>query len=136
MSQFNKFNCFVEDLAEKAHDLQNDVIKVALTNTVPVATNSVLADLTLVDTTYADNLAVNVTSSGQTDGTYKLVLEDKSITADGGTVGPFRYMVLYNETSTGDKLIGWADKGTSITLYDGDEYLIYFDQENGALTIA
>jgi hypothetical protein len=46
VATFNKFQQFVEDLAEKVHNLQSDTLKVLLTNTAPVATNAVKADLT------------------------------------------------------------------------------------------
>lgn len=108
MATFNKFDCFVEDLAEKVHNLSGDTLKVALTNTAPIATNSVLADITQVDYTYLSDRTVTITSSSQTSGAYSLVLEDLSLTASGGVVGPFRYVVLYNDSTTGDKMIGWS----------------------------
>ena len=46
MAAFNKFRAFVEDEAEKVHNLGSDTLKVLLTNVAPVNTNSVKADLT------------------------------------------------------------------------------------------
>ena len=46
MANFNKFNAFVADVANKVHNLGSDTLKVLLTNTAPVATNAVKADLT------------------------------------------------------------------------------------------
>ncbi|MBK7515448.1 MAG: hypothetical protein IPI51_07510 [Betaproteobacteria bacterium] len=46
MASFQKFNQFVEDLAKGVHNLSTGQLKVALTNTAPVAANSVYADLT------------------------------------------------------------------------------------------
>jgi len=78
MAAFNKFNSFVEALAEKKHDLGADTLKVMLTNAAPVATNAVKADLTEISAgngyTAGGNTA-SVTSSAQTSGTYKLVLD-------------------------------------------------------------
>lgn len=140
MAAFNKFNSFVEALAEKKHDLGADTLKVMLTNTAPVATNAVKADLTEISAgngyTAGGNTA-SVTSSAQTSGTYKLVLGDPATwTASGGSIGPFRYAVLYNDTATSDELIGWWDYGSSITLASGESFAVDFDPTTGVLTLA
>jgi hypothetical protein len=140
MASFNKFNGFVEALAEKKHDLGADTLKVLLTNTAPVATNSVKADLTEISAgngyTAGGNTA-SVTSSAQTSGTYKLVLGDPATwTASGGSIGPFRYAVLYNDTAASDELIGWWDYGSAVTLADGESFAVDFDASTGVLTIA
>jgi len=134
MATFQKFNGFVEALAEKKHNLGSDQIKVALTNTAPVAGNAVLADLTEITYTNLSARDVTTTSSEQTAGTYKLVLEDLTLTATGGSVGPFRYVVLYNDTAANKDLIGRYDRGAAITLADGESLLIDFDAAN-ALTL-
>ena len=129
MAVFNKFNSFVEALAEKAHNLGSDVLKVALTNSAPVATNTVLSDITQItaENGYsAGGPAVTVSSSSQTAGTYSLVGVDRVITASGGTIGPFRYVALYNDTAASDELIGWYDYGSSITLADGETFTVNF----------
>lgn len=141
MASFNKYNVFVEDLAEKVHNLGADTLKVALTNTAPNAgTHAGLADITQISAGNGYTLGGNsasVTSSAQTSGTYKLVLGDPATwSASGGSIGPFRYAVLYNDTSTGDRLIGWWDYGTSITLADGESFTVDFDPTSGVLTIA
>ena len=125
MANFNKFNAFVEALAEKKHDLGADTIKVALCNMAPVATNSVLADLTTVSVANLSPLTPTRTSSSQTGGTYSLVLQDLTMTASG-TVGPFRYVVLYNDTATADDLICWYDYGSEITLNSGETFTLDF----------
>ena len=140
MASFQKFNSFVEALAEKKHDLGSDTLKVLLTNTAPVAANSVKADLTEITAgngyTVGGNAAA-VTSSSQTTGTYKLVLGDPtSWTASGGSIGPFRYAVLYNDTATNDELIGFWDYSSSITLAAGESFAVDFDASTGVLTIA
>jgi hypothetical protein len=138
MAAANKFNCFVEDEAEKVHNLGADALKVLLTNTAPVATNTVKANLTEIaagNGYSAGGTAPTITSSAQTSGTYKLVLADVVFVATGA-VGPFRYAVLYNDTPTSpaDPLIDWYDYGSSISLANGESFTVDFDGTNGALT--
>jgi hypothetical protein len=139
MASFNKFHSFVEALAEKVHNLGSDTLKVMLTNTAPVATNTVKANLTEISAgngyTAGGNTA-SASASSQTSGTYKLVLDDPATwTASGGTIGAFRYAVLYNDTATNDELIGWWDYGSSITLQAGETFTVDFDPTSGVLTI-
>ena len=136
MASYNKFQPFVEAVAEKKHDLGSDTLKVALTNTAPTADNDALADLTEIDYTYCSDRALTISSSSQTSGTYKLVVADKTISASGGAVGPFRYVVIYNDTADNDDLICWFDYGSSITLADGESIVLDFDDSNGLLTIS
>ena len=141
MATFNKFHAFVEHLAEGVHNLGADTLKIMLTNTAPVATNSVKANLTEIaagNGYTAGGTAASITSSGQTSGTYKLVLGDVVITASGGSIGPFRYAVLYNDTPTSpaDPLIGWWDYGSALTLANGESITWDADPTNGVLTLA
>lgn len=138
MATFNKFNSFVEAVAEKAHNLGSDTLKVTFTDAAhaPVATNTVLANLTQITLTYVDSQTLTISTSAQSSGTYKLVIADKTITATGGAVGPFRYVVVYNDTAASDELICWYDYGSEITLADTETLTIDFDGSNGVLTIA
>lgn len=133
---FNKFNCFVENLAEKAHNLGGDALTVALCadGNAPVATNTVLANLTEIAYTNLSSRVITTTSSSQTSGTYKLVLQDLVLTASGN-VAAFRYVVIYNDTATNDPLIGWFDFGTNITMVNTDVTTLDFDGVNGVLTL-
>ena len=138
MATFTKFNSFVEACAEKVHNLGSDQLVIALTNSAPVATNTVLADITQVAYTYCSTRNITTASSAQTSGTYKLVLTDLVLTASGGSVGPFRYVVIYNDTPTSpaDPLICWFDYGSEITLANGETLTIDFDPTNGLLQLA
>lgn len=140
MATFNKFNQFVEDVAHGVHNLGSDQIVVALcaSANAPVATNSVLADLTQIAYTNLSSRNVTTTSSAETSGTYKLTLTDLVLTASGGSAAAFRYVVLYNDTPTSpaDPLIGWYDYGSALTLNDTETLTIDFDDAGGALTIA
>lgn len=138
MATYNKFNSFTEALAEKVHNLGSDQLKVALTNTAPVATNTVYANLTspLATTNLSGATPFNLTtsSSAQTSGTYKLVIADLVLTATGA-VGPFRYAAVYNDTATNDELIAWFDYGSSISLQSGETFTLDFDGTNGLFTL-
>lgn len=138
MVSFNKFQPFVEDLAEKVYNLGSDQLKISLTNTVPVNTNRIVGDLTEITYTNLSSRNVTTSSSAQTSGTYKLVCADLVLTSSGGSTGPLRYVVLFDDTPTSpaDPLIGWWDYGSSITLNDGETLTIDFDGTNGVLTIA
>jgi hypothetical protein len=139
MATFTKFQSFVEKLAEKTHNLGSDTLKVMLTLTAPSASASnVKADLTEITAGNgytAGGTAASITSSAQTTGTYKLVLGDVLFTATGA-VGPFRYVVLYNDTATNKDLIGFYDYGSSLSLANGDTFTVDFDPSTGVLTIA
>jgi hypothetical protein len=147
MATFNKFQCFVENLAEKVHNLGSDTLKVYLTNTAPNAATHTAYDGVTGTTGPAEIAAGNgytaggnsaaVSSSAQTSGTYKLVLADPATwTATGAGFGPVRYAVLYNDTAAGKNLIGWWDYASSVTLAAGETFIVDFDAGTGVLTLA
>jgi hypothetical protein len=141
MATFNKFNQFVEDLAKKVHNLNSDVLKVALTNAAPAAGNAIFSDITEITAQNGysgGGTTVSFSSGAQSSGTYKLVLNDVTFTASGGSFGPFRYVVLYNSTPTSPlkPLVGYYDYGTGITVTSGNSFTVDLDQANGVLTLA
>lgn len=136
MAAWNKFNTLMEDLAHGVHNLGVNQLRVALTNTAPGAGNAELGDITQIAYTNCSSRAITTSGSSQTGGTYKLTLADLVLTASGGTVGPFRYVVIYNDTVAGDPLIAWYDYGSSITLNDGETLTINFDDANGLFQLA
>jgi hypothetical protein len=140
MVAFNKFHKFVEDLAEKVHNLGSDTLKVYLTAATPSASLDLiktdLAEISSANGYTSGGLTPTITSSSHTSGTYKLVLANVSFTASGGPITPFQYAVLYNSTAASNNLIGWYDYGSSVTLLDGESLTVGFDPTNGVLTIA
>lgn len=138
-STLSKFNQFVADVHNGAHNLGSNSLKIMLTNTAPVASNAVKADITEIaagNGYTAGGVTFTVSSSSQTAGTYRLIGNDPVITASGGSIGPFRYAVLYNDTQTSPAkpLIGWLDYGSSITLTTGESLTIDSNQVNGILS--
>lgn len=136
MAAYNKFDIFVENLMIKLMDLfgtggSADVCKVLLTNTAPVSTNAVRADLTELGAgngylSGGSDATINGTRS---TGTYTANCTNVTWTASGGTIGPFRYVVLYDDTpgSPADPLIAWWDYGSALTLNDGDSFTVKFN---------
>ncbi len=136
MATFNKFQPFVEHVAEGVHNFASHQIKVALTNSAPAGTEATLSQITEISYTNCSSRDVTTSSSSQTSGTYSLVCADLTLTASGGSVGPFSHVVLYNDTPTSpaDPLIGYYAYGSSITLASGETLLINFGAN--VLTIA
>ena len=131
MATYNKFQCFVEDICEKKHNLGSDTLKVALSNAsnAPSASADVkLADITTIVATNLGDVTLTVSSSGQSAGTYKLVVADKTLTASGA-VPAFRYVIIYNDTAANDELICWYDYGSEVTLASGDTFKLDFGTE-------
>ena len=130
MAAFNKINSFVEDLAEKVHNLGSDAITCALTATAnaPVATNTILGNLTQISYTNLSARVFTVTTSAQSSGTYTWLLADLVLTASGGSVAAFQYVAIYNDTPTSpvDPLIGWYNYGSALTLADTETLTIDF----------
>jgi hypothetical protein len=132
VAAFNKFNVFVEDLSNKVHKLMttSDAIKVYLANTQPVATNSVKANVAGITLQNGYTTEPSVTPTGtRSGGTVTLQGVSHTITASGGTVGPFQFVVLYNDTPTSpaDPLIGWWDRGAALTLQNGESFSIRYN---------
>ena len=133
MAAFNKFQQFVEDLGNGVHDLvgTNDTLKVYLSNAAPdAAADAVKADLAEISAGngYTAGGEDTQNDGSETSGTLTVTGVDVTWTASSGTIGPFRYVVLYNDTPTSpaDPLIGWWDNGSEVTLQDGEEFTANF----------
>ena len=125
MATFTKIHSFVENLAEGKINLGGTGLTVALTNTAHTATWDELADLTQIDYTNLSSRVITVTSSTETSGTYSLVLADLTLTASGD-VPEFRYVYVYDDSSTGDKLCWYYDYGSGVTLASGNTFKLDF----------
>lgn len=124
MAAFNKFNSWVEFWSEAAN-LGTDQFVIALTNTLPVAANTILTDITEISYANVSSRNVTTTSSSQAAGTYTLVLTDLTLTASG-VVPTFRYVVLYDDTVATDPLVGWWDYGSAVDMVATNTFLIDF----------
>ena len=131
MATFNKIADFVEDLMNGVHNFDTHTFRLALSNTAPgsetpnptTAGNGILANVTQIAYTNLaggvapalDNMSVTLATATAT-----IDCDDEAITASGGSVGPFRYVYIYNDTAASDPLVGYYDYGSSITLADGE----------------
>jgi hypothetical protein len=135
MATLTKFYSFVEAIHEKKHNLGSDTLKVLLTNTAPSLSNTQKSDisgeLSTANGYTSGGATVTITSSAQSSGLYTLIATDVTWTASGGSIGPFRYAVFYNDTATNDELIGYIDYGYSVTVASGQTFTIDFDATSG-----
>ena len=131
MAAYNKFNDFSEQLANGAQNFASDTYKVALSNSAPVATNTALADITQISAGngYTSGGTATTITLSETSGTTTVSGTEVIFTASGGSIGPFRYVVLYNDTTAtpvNKPLVSWWDYGSSITLADGETFTVKF----------
>jgi tagatose-1,6-bisphosphate aldolase non-catalytic subunit AgaZ/GatZ len=139
---YSKFNDYVEQESKAVHNWAAHTFKVALSNTAPSASNTVLADITQIATSggyvggAGGGFTLDSVTLTETSGTAKLSIADEVITATGGSIGPFRYAIVYNDsaTSPADALVNSYDYGSSITLADGESLTIDFDAAAGVWT--
>lgn len=141
MASYNKFQQFVEDLGKGVHNFTSDstcslTVALCAAANAPVATNSVLANLTQISYTNLSSRVITGATWEHTTGTATLTADDLVLTASGGAVATFRYVVIYNDdpTSPADPLICWYDHGSDVTLANGETYTIDFT--GGIATLA
>lgn len=137
MPTLQKIPDFAEQVLRGAHNFGSHVFKAALTNTVPAASAAVLADITQASGAgYASGgYVLDAVVLTETAGVAKVTIADEVITATGGPIGPIRYAVIYNDTSSGKPLVGYVDYGSSITLADGETLTLDFDPTAGVFTL-
>lgn len=133
VESFNKFNVLAHELGEEVHNFGSDTLKFALTNTAPSATDLNFnltnhpAPAAANGYTAGGNTIAGVTWTQSTDDAVLAFSTDCVFTATGGQLGPFRYVVAYNSSSTGttNAAIGyWSNTAGSITLEDTETFTI------------
>jgi len=131
MATYNKFQDFSEQLIRGVHDWDAHTFKVALTNSAPVAPNTILANSTQISGTngYTTGGTATSISVAEVTGTTTVSGSQVVFTATGGTMGPFQYAVLYNDSATSpvDALIAWFDYASAVTLQDTETFTIKFN---------
>lgn len=131
MATFVMFDEGIYNILNGAIDLDTDSFKVCLSNTAPTAaTDDEIADITQIAAGFGystggqvlDN--VSLAESGAGTGIWIWTFDDETFTASGGSIGTFRYVVIFSDTSTNDKLVGYLDYGTPITITNGNSFTI------------
>lgn len=131
MADFVKFNKFLLQLGQEKYNFSSDTLKFALTNTAPTAATDTVYDSV---TKHPPPAAANGYTAGgyaatvtwtESGGTSTLgCTTDVVVTASGGQIGPFRYVVLYDDSAPSKELVGYWDYGSSITLADTETFTI------------
>jgi hypothetical protein len=141
-SSLTKFYVFVQDKNQGKHNFASDTFKIMLTNTVPNLTDTIKANIGEISSGNgytAGGVSITTGSATQTTGTFRWIASaDPVITASGGSIGPFRYAVVYNDTQTSPvkPLVGYWDYGSSQSLAAGESLTFDLDQTNGIFSDA
>jgi hypothetical protein len=132
-STYNKFYQFSEDVMKGVHNFTSDstcTLMIALTNVAPVATNSILSDISQITYTNLSTRVMTGVTAEQALGVVTLTIDDLTLSATGA-VASFRYVVLYNDdpTSPLKPLICWFDYGSVVTMQNGEFFAAAFPSE-------
>lgn len=133
---FQTFQHFFLDLGDGVHDLDTDTLEIYLSNTAPnIATGAVKADVPEIAIGNGYAGPVDVNNAFALAGGVGTLTSNASevITAAGGAVGPFRYVVLYNASKAGGPLIGFWDYGAQVTLNDTQTFTVNFGAVLGTI---
>jgi hypothetical protein len=132
-ASYTKCTAAIEPLLENIN-VGSDSWKVALTNASAVAKTSFTPgtdDLATGNGYTQGGNACSVTGASQTGGTYTFSLSNPAVWTASGAIGPFRYAVLVDST-TSTPVAQW-DYGSAVTLASGDTFTFTF---NGAVFTA
>lgn len=127
MASGSKFQDFVEQLGKGKHDFSAHTLKYALSNSAPSATNTLFSDITEISAGNGystGGMTLDSVTYVETGGTATLDAANETLTASGGSIGPFQYVVLYNATLAANSpedpsLICYWNLGAADTITDG-----------------
>lgn len=139
MASYNKFEDFVEQLGKGVHQLHaaGHTLEVYLSNEQPLVGDTIKTDIAEISEENGYAGAADIQNDyTESSGTGTMTGVDKVWTASGGSFGPLRFAVLFNETaaSPADALIAWWDYGSSVTVLDTETFTVDFGAS--ILTIA
>lgn len=134
-SAWNKFNDFSEQLVRGVHDFDANTFKVVLANSAPSASDTQLSQITTQLSTgggYTSGGEATTITISETSGTTTVSGTEIVWTGTGAGFGPFRYAVLYNDSTTSptDALIAWFDYGSSISVAASETFTLKFNNAN------
>jgi hypothetical protein len=136
LAAYVKFQDYAEQVNKAVHNWSSHTFKSALTNSAPSAANTILSDITQITAQNgysAGGATLDSVTLTESSGTAKVTIADEVFTASGGSFGPFRYIVNYNDsaTSPADALVCYFDYGSSITVLDTETFSEDYDATNG-----
>lgn len=135
MAAFNKFQDFAEQIGLEVHQLHTDTLRIFLSNAAPNAATHTAYDGVTGTTGPAEIANGNgyvtagediVNTYTEAAGTGTCAASDVVWTGSGAGFGPFRYVVLYNDTAAGKNLIGWWDYTSSISVLASETFTANF----------
>jgi len=143
MATFTKTHEFMNYLGTGKINLSTDVFKWSLTNTaITAAGTQVLADLTPL-TLNGGAFKTATCTFAETAGGSGIwrfsVGADQVWTASGGSIGPFQYVVLWDDTPSPtptDPLVGFVNYGSPLTLNDTETFTLDVDANFEVFTIS
>lgn len=131
MAAYNKYTAAIEPMLE-AMNAGTDAWKVALSNTINAADTTFTPGTTDLATgngyTAGGNAATTSTSS-QTGGTFKLVLNSPAVWTATGAGFTFRYAILWDSTTSTP--VAYWDYGSSQAVAAGETVTVTLDATNG-----
>ena len=137
-----KYSAYIDEVAAGGHNHKTAVFKLALTDAAPNANTHTVWNTTVYPPPtltfgYSPGGNTLTTSIAATaSAVFTLGFADTVFAANSsGGIGPFRYAILYN-SSASNKLVGFYDYGSSVSLGPTDTFTTDFKDVEGVLTIA
>jgi len=139
MATYNKFESGIDYIfiGECDFDASGDTISVYLTNLTPSASaDSIKTDLAEITPANGYTGPEDTAQTwAEASGTGTLTGTKVVITASGGAINQFQYVVLFDDTHASDILLAWWDYGSALDLADGESFTIKFNNGDPTGTI-
>jgi hypothetical protein len=99
-----------------------------LTNGTPdAAADDVKGDLAEITNENGYTAPIDIENTySEAAGIGTLVAVDKTVTASGGTVGPFTHVVTFDDTHANDILVCWHSYTGELTLQNGESFTVNY----------
>lgn len=128
---YNKFDSYVEYAATAKIDWDSDTFKVMLTDTQPLVTNTIKANITEIaaGNGYTAGGGTTTITTSSLNGTLTVQGTEVVFTATGGAIAQFQWAVLYDDSvATPVKpLIAWFEYPTKVNLQNGEILRVKFN---------
>jgi len=141
MPAYNKIEDFVQQILSGVHTFTGagDVFNIFLSNEQPLVGDTIKTDIAEISAGNGYTAGGEDTQNtlAESSGTATVTGTQVVWTASGGTIGPFQFVVLFNQTASSplDALVAWWDHGSAVTLADGETYTVKFNNSSTTGTI-